>query len=68
MNLAQEMGAENLRAQSDSQLMTSQITGEYQTNDNQITKYLPKVKKLAEKFMLLKPSLYLENRTPALIY
>jgi len=29
MNLAAEMGAENLRAKSDSQLITSQITGEY---------------------------------------
>ena len=33
MNLAQEMGVENLRARNDSQLMTSQITGEYQTKD-----------------------------------
>jgi len=29
MNLAAEMGAENLRAKSDSQLITSQISGEY---------------------------------------
>lgn len=33
MTLTQEMGAENLREKSDSQLVTSQITGEYQTKD-----------------------------------
>ena len=43
MNLAAEMGAENLRAKSDSQLVTSQITGEYQTKDLQLCKYLSKV-------------------------
>jgi len=48
MNLEHEMGAENLMARSDSQLMTSQITGEYQTKDTQLTKYLAKVKKLAK--------------------
>jgi len=47
MYLAQEMDAENLRARSDSQLVTSQITGEYQTKDTQIAKYLVKVKTLA---------------------
>jgi len=50
MNLAAEMGAENLRAKSDSQLITSQISGEYQTKDTQLGKYLTKVKSLAEKF------------------
>jgi len=43
MNLAAKMGVENLRAKSDSQLITSQITGEYQTKDLQLCKYLSKV-------------------------
>jgi ribonuclease HI len=47
MTLALEMGAENLRAKSDSQLVTSQITGEYQTKDTQLAKYLTKVQSLA---------------------
>jgi len=50
MNLAAEMGAENLRAKSDSQLITSQIAGENQTKDPQLCKYLMKVQNLAEKF------------------
>jgi len=54
MNLAAEMGAENLRAKSDSQLITSQITGEYQTKDLQLCKYLLKVRNLAEKFKFFK--------------
>jgi len=49
MNLAAEMGAENLRAKIDSHLITSQISGEYQTKDTQLCKYLTKVKSLAEK-------------------
>jgi len=35
---------------SDSQLITSQISGEYQTKGTQLCKYLAKVKSLAEKF------------------
>jgi len=50
MNLAAEMGAENLKAKSDSQLITSQISGEYQTKDLQLCKYLFKVQNLAERF------------------
>lgn len=50
MVLAKQMGAENLTAKSDSQLITSQITGEYQTKDSQLTKYLAKVKDLAKNF------------------
>jgi len=50
MNLAAEMGAENLRAKSDSQLITSQISGEYETKDPQLCKYLMKVQNLVEKF------------------
>jgi len=44
------MGAENLRAKTDSQLITSQISGEYQTKDPQLCKFLSKVRNLAEKF------------------
>jgi ribonuclease HI len=51
MILAQEMGAENLRAKSDSQLVMSQSTGEYQTKDPQLIKYLAKVQDLAKRFM-----------------
>lgn len=50
MLLAQEMGAKNLRARSDSQLMTNQISGEYQTKDQQLSKYLARVRKLASDF------------------
>jgi len=50
MNLAHEMGAENLRARSESQLVTSQITSEYQTKDTQQSKYLAKLKTLAGSF------------------
>lgn len=52
MTLAQEMGAENLRAKSDSQLITSQISGEYQTKDAQLSRYLAKVQHLAKRFIL----------------
>jgi len=50
MTLAKEMGPKNLRAKSDSQLVTSQITGEYQTKDTQLIKYLAKVQSLAKGF------------------
>jgi len=49
-NLVAEMGAENLKAKSDSQLITSQISREFQTKDPQLCKYLSKVRNLAEKF------------------
>jgi ribonuclease HI len=51
MTLAQEMGAENLRAKSDSPLVTSQNTGENQTKDPQLVKYLAKVQDLAKRFV-----------------
>jgi hypothetical protein len=51
MTLAQEMGDENLRSKSDSQLVTSKITGEYQTKDSQLVKYLGKVHALAKRFI-----------------
>jgi ribonuclease HI len=50
MTLAREMCVENLRAKSDSQLVTSQIIGEYQMKDTQLIKYLTKVHNLAERF------------------
>jgi len=53
MNLVREMGAENLRVRNDSQLITSQITREYQTKDNQLIKYLTKVQELAKVFKFL---------------
>jgi ribonuclease HI len=54
MNLTHEIGAENLRARSDSQLETSQITGEYQTKNTQLSKYLAKVNTLAGSFKFFK--------------
>ncbi|GAU32939.1 hypothetical protein TSUD_153560 [Trifolium subterraneum] len=48
--LAKEMEVEDLRAKSDSQLVTNQVTGEYQTKDPQLMKYLEKVKSLAKQF------------------
>ena len=50
LTLAKEIGAENLRAKSDSHLVTSQITGEYQTKDTQVINYLTKVQVLAKSF------------------
>ena len=44
------MGAENLGAKSDSKLITSQITGEYQTMDAQLSNYLVRVKDLTKNF------------------
>lgn len=54
MNLAKEMGADNLMARSDSQLGTSHIIGEYQTQDTHLIKYLTKVQELAKKFKFFK--------------
>ncbi|GAU41232.1 hypothetical protein TSUD_280320, partial [Trifolium subterraneum] len=50
MKLAREMEVEDLRAKSDSQLVTNQVAGEYQTKDPQLMKYLEKVKSLAKQF------------------
>ncbi|WJX52573.1 hypothetical protein P8452_38672 [Trifolium repens] len=50
MKLAREMEVTDLRAKSDSQLVTNQVSGEYQTKDPQLTKYLEKVKALKEQF------------------
>ena len=40
MLLAKEMGARSLLSKSDSQLVTDQVTGEYQAKDPQIVAYL----------------------------
>jgi ribonuclease HI len=39
MKLAKEMEVTDLRAKSDSQLVTNQVSGEYQTKDPQLMKY-----------------------------
>ncbi|KAK2435873.1 hypothetical protein QL285_020900 [Trifolium repens] len=50
MKLAREMEVADLRAKSDSQLVTNQVSGEYQTKDPQLVKYLEKVQSLASQF------------------
>jgi hypothetical protein len=46
MKLAKEMEVTDLRAKSDSQLITNQVSGEYQTRDPQLMKYMERVNKL----------------------
>ncbi|MCI38870.1 gag-pol polyprotein, partial [Trifolium medium] len=43
MKLAKEMEVQELKAQSDSQLVENQVAGEFQTKDPQLAKYLEKV-------------------------
>jgi ribonuclease HI len=50
MKLAKKMEVTDLRVKSDSQLVTNQVSGEFQTRDPQLTKYLEKVNKLAKCF------------------
>jgi ribonuclease HI len=50
MKLAREMEVTDLRAKSDSQLITNQVSGEYQTKDPQLVKYLERVQSLASQF------------------
>jgi ribonuclease HI len=50
MSLAKEMEVTDLKAKSDSQLVTNQVSGEYRTKDPQLAKYLEKVKDLATQF------------------
>ncbi|GAU42950.1 hypothetical protein TSUD_142870 [Trifolium subterraneum] len=50
MKLAKEMEVSDLKAKSDSQLVTNQVSGEYQTKDPQLIRYLEKVRGLAEQF------------------
>ena len=50
MLLAKEMGAQSLLAKSDSQLVTGQVTGEYQAKDPQMAAYLRYVEVLKGAF------------------
>jgi len=50
MLLAKEMGAQSLLAKSDSQLITGQVTGEYQAKDPQMAAYLRYVEVLKRAF------------------
>jgi ribonuclease HI len=50
MKLAKEMDITDLKAKSDSQLVTNQVSGEFQAKDPQLIKYLEKVRKLANHF------------------
>ena len=50
MLLAKEMGAQSLLAKSDSQLVTGQVTGEYQAKDPQMATYLRYVQVLKGAF------------------
>ena len=52
MLLAKEMGARSLLAKSDSQLVTCQVTGEYQAKDPQMTAYLGYVQVLKSVFVV----------------
>jgi ribonuclease HI len=50
MKLAREMEVTDLRAKNDSQLVTNQVSGEYQTKDPQLIRYLEKVRSLSSQF------------------
>ena len=50
MLLAKEMGTQSLLAKSDSQLVTGQVTGEYQAKDPQMAAYLKYVEVLKGAF------------------
>jgi ribonuclease HI len=50
MKLAREMDITDLKAKSDSQLVTNQVLGEFQAKDPQLIKYLEKVRSLASLF------------------
>jgi ribonuclease HI len=50
MKLAREMDITDLKAKSDSQLVTNQVSGEFQAKDPQLIKYLEKVRSLASLF------------------
>lgn len=54
MTLAKEMGAAELTAKSDSQLITGQVDGTFQTKDPQLGKYLNKVNELVNTFQSFK--------------
>ncbi|GAU44606.1 hypothetical protein TSUD_240980 [Trifolium subterraneum] len=50
MRLEKEMGVANLEAKSDSQLVTSQVSGDFQAKDPHLIKYLEQVKRLSKNF------------------
>ncbi|CAJ2637852.1 unnamed protein product [Trifolium pratense] len=50
LRLAQDMEAEEIKIFTDSQLVASQITGEYQTKDERLTEYLSLIKEKLTKF------------------
>ena len=50
MLLAKEMGAQSLLAKSDSQLVTGQVTGEYQAKNPQMAAYLRYIQVLKGAF------------------
>nr|XP_025702600.1 uncharacterized protein LOC112803314 [Arachis hypogaea] len=50
LTLAAEVGATRLEICSDSQVVTSQVNGNYQARDSLLQKYLEKVKNLSQKF------------------
>ncbi|GAU50294.1 hypothetical protein TSUD_137480 [Trifolium subterraneum] len=52
MKLAKEMDVQELKVQSDSQLVANQVSGEFQTKDPQLAKYLEKVKGMAKHFTM----------------
>ncbi|XP_072071926.1 uncharacterized protein [Arachis hypogaea] len=50
LTLAKEVGAKILEVCSDSQVVSSQVNGDYQTRDPLLQQYLTKVNKLKEEF------------------
>ncbi|GAU22857.1 hypothetical protein TSUD_282240 [Trifolium subterraneum] len=54
MKLAKETEVQELKVQSDSQLVANQVSGEFQTKDPQPTRYLEKVKEMAKQFTMFK--------------
>ncbi|GAU49430.1 hypothetical protein TSUD_181770 [Trifolium subterraneum] len=52
MKLAKEMEVQELKVQSNSQLVANQVSGEFQTKDPQLAKYLEKVKGMAKQFTM----------------
>ncbi|XP_072072035.1 uncharacterized protein [Arachis hypogaea] len=51
LTLAREIGAKILEVCSDSQVVSSQVNGDYQTRDPLLQQYLTKVNKLKEEFI-----------------
>ncbi|XP_072064376.1 uncharacterized protein [Arachis hypogaea] len=50
LTLAKEVGAKILEVCSDSQVVSSQVNGDYQTRDPLLQQYLTKVNKIKEEF------------------